>query len=98
MTRRADLVDRIAGAIVDSGRQPWQLDAACAGQPTMIDATRPPKVWDGLALCARCPVITQCRTWAEDESEYVGIAGGVVWTSRHRNRRSTVHVIASITA
>lgn len=84
-----DTVTRIARAIIASDEQPWQLDATCAGTPELTDATRPPKVWDGLALCARCPVINQCRQWAEDETTYVGIAGGHVWTSKHRNRRST---------
>lgn len=84
-----DIVTRIARAILDSGREPWQFAAACIGQPELTDATRPPQVWDGLALCAHCPVIAQCRQWAEEETTYVGIAGGHVWTTKHRNRRST---------
>lgn len=88
---REDTVTRIAQAIIDSGEEPWQAQAACQGLPELVDATRPPEVWDGLALCAHCPVITQCRQWAQTETDYVGIAGGRVWTTKHRGRQSTLY-------
>ena len=92
---REDIVARIARAIIETGQEPWQLRAACAGQPELGDATRPPAVWDGLALCASCPVITECRRWAQTETDYVGIAGGRVWTTKHRGRQSTLYDVQS---
>lgn len=90
---RGDTSTRISRVILDNDLDPWQLHAACAGSPEATDQTRPPRVWDALALCAGCPVIEQCRQWAEDEPDYVGVAGGAVYTTRHRNRRSTTHTI-----
>lgn len=90
MTERNRTVDRIAAAVVVSDtEEPWPFYAACTNQPETMDNTRPPLVWDALTICASCPVVEQCRRWAETETEYVGVAGGAVWTSRHRGRRST---------
>lgn len=88
-----DALTTIAAAIIDSETEPWQFHAACIGAPNLMDATRPPLVWDALARCAACPVIEQCQQWAKDERAYVGVAGGAVYTSRHRRRRSTVHTL-----
>lgn len=85
-----DTVGRIARAIIDSGTDPWQAAAVCRDNPQLIDATRVPEVWDGLRLCASCPVIEQCRAWAESETDYVGIAGGQVYTTKHGRRRSII--------
>lgn len=85
-----DTVSRIAQAIIDTGTDPWQAQAHCQDNPRLIDATRVPEVWDGLRLCADCPVIAQCRAWAEAETDYVGIAGGRVYTSKHGRRLSTI--------
>lgn len=94
MTRRERLVARIAQAIIDDDpRAPWPTRAACTKNPGIVDHTRPPAVWDALKLCASCPVTTQCHAWAEEDQTYVGVAGGVVWTSRHRRRRSTTTVL-----
>lgn len=99
MSRRApNTTDRIASAIVETDDEPWQFHAACIDSPASMNATRPPLVWDALATCASCPVLEQCRQWAEEERDYVGIAGGAVYTSRRRNRRSTVHTLDAATA
>lgn len=85
-----DTVGRIAKAIIDSGASTWHADAACANRPELIDATRPPRVRAGLDLCAKCPVLTPCRQWAEQETDYVGIAGGRVYTTKRGQRRSLI--------
>lgn len=96
MTERTKTVARIAAAIVDTNEEPWQFYAACAGKDAAtMSATRPPLVWEALAICAQCPVVAQCREWAEGETEYVGVAGGASYTSRRSSRRSTVHAIKS---
>ena len=33
-----------------------------------------------LELCARCPILVQCRSWAQVDS-YSGIAAGAAWRS-----------------
>lgn len=95
MTERTDTVARIAEAIVETGQDPWQFHAACIKDPEKMSATRPPLVWEALALCAQCPVVAQCRQWADEETGYVGVAGGAAYTSRRRQRRSTTHAIKS---
>lgn len=83
-------VSRIAKAIIDSGTEPWQARAACSANPALMDATRSPEVWDGLSVCLSCPVITQCQRWANEETDYVGIAGGRVYTTKRTQRTSLI--------
>lgn len=33
-----------------------------------------------LAICAGCPAVIECRSWAEVD-EYTGIAGGAAWVN-----------------
>lgn len=83
------VADRIAAAIVDAGPPgPWQLRAACADTPGLMDATDPPEVFHALAVCSTCPVVHQCRSWADTETDYAGVAGGQVYTNRRRTRRT----------
>ena len=40
----------------------WVKWAACAGRPAMFDD--PERANEALRLCARCPVLVECRLWA----------------------------------
>ena len=57
----------------------WVRRAACAGRPAMFD--NPERMDDALRLCARCPVLTECRLWALTNAVH-GVAGGMTEGSR----------------
>lgn len=57
----------------------WVRQAACAGRPAMFD--NPERTNDALRLCARCPVLTECRVWALRNAVH-GVAGGMTATAR----------------
>lgn len=69
----------------DDGYQPseplsaWVRQAACAGRPAMFD--NPERTNDALRLCARCPVLAECRVWALTNA-VDGVAGGMTATGR----------------
>lgn len=85
-TEGENVADRIAYAIIRTGHDPWQFQAACVNKPHLTDATRAPQVWEALTLCASCPVVQQCLRWATAEEDYVGVAGGRIFTARRRAR------------
>lgn len=63
-----------------TGRQVgWERRAACAGRPAMFDDAG--RTGEALRLCARCPVLAQCRTWAL-RTAVAGVAGGMTEGSR----------------
>jgi DNA-binding NarL/FixJ family response regulator len=57
----------------------WVRQAACAGRPAMFD--NPERTNDALRLCARCPVLAECRVWALTNA-VDGVAGGMTATAR----------------
>jgi WhiB family redox-sensing transcriptional regulator len=57
----------------------WQRRAACAGRPAMFDDEQ--RTGEALRLCARCPVLAQCRTWALTTA-VAGVAGGMTEGTR----------------
>jgi WhiB family redox-sensing transcriptional regulator len=67
-----------AGAACDSAGR-WQRRAACAGRPAMFDDEE--RTGEALRLCARCPVLAECRTWALS-TVVAGVAGGMTEGSR----------------
>jgi DNA-binding NarL/FixJ family response regulator len=67
--RNDDTVTRVA----------WERRAACAGRSAMFDDER--RTGEALRLCARCPVLAQCRTWALTTA-VAGVAGGMTEGSR----------------
>lgn len=78
-------MDETAASYIAEG-DPWQVHAACGGDPDLMDETTAPKVFAAVALCARCPVIERCKSWADKEPDYVGVAGGLVYTRRRRSK------------
>ncbi len=68
-----------------------QLHEAATTQPSARAAATPL-----LEICATCPIISECATWARLD-EYTGIAAGTAWVDgkprpvhwvrRHRPRR-----------
>jgi hypothetical protein len=75
-----------------SGRPPaWRARAACQdSDPELFDD--PDRTDNALAICATCPVRTQCRTdqlaWERQSASRryhpSGVVGGLTGTERHR--------------
>ena len=70
----------------------WRTRAACRGTPDPdlffpLDTTGPAarSVAAAKAICARCPVLPACRTWALGHEAY-GIWGGLTEHERARHR------------
>jgi DNA-binding NarL/FixJ family response regulator len=63
----------------------WVRRAACAGRPAMFD--NPERTDDALRLCARCPVLAECRVWALTNAVH-GVAGGMTEGSRAAWRKN----------
>lgn len=58
----------------------WQDYAVCVEDPKATNAETPAQTSKALAMCARCPVVAQCREWAESERpHFMGVAGGLVY-------------------
>lgn len=57
----------------------WVAWAACAGRPAMFD--NPERTNEALRLCARCPVLVECRVWALLNAVH-GVAGGMTEGAR----------------
>jgi Transcription factor WhiB len=79
----------------------WQDQAACKGCPDLdyIKFLNPgqskayaPGVKDlRNRYCDHCPVIMQCRTWAQGDFEFIGVAGGIGWTDDVRKAERLNH-------
>lgn len=67
-----------ARAEVTSAAQ-WERHAACAGRSAMFDDDA--RIGEALRLCARCPVLVECRTWALSTA-VAGVAGGMTESTR----------------
>ncbi len=71
----------------------WRGDAACKGKPIRWwfpeqgDTTQA-----GKAVCARCPVLTECGDYAASASETSGIWAGVLLDVRRSHSRKTIRV------
>lgn len=51
----------------------WIHQAACRGHdPELWFSTRPSKTKTALAVCRTCPVIGECREWADGHSRING--------------------------
>jgi WhiB family redox-sensing transcriptional regulator len=68
--------------LVYSGPLPWTAKAACQGQTDLFfppagerPETRAKRETKARELCAACPVLADCRSWARENREY-GFWGG----------------------
>ena len=78
-------------------REPWRYDATCAGMgPDQWDTLTPEQQ---INVCQDCPVITQCREWADQietsAMNTYGVFGGETPGERVR-RRLDDHQVPSI--
>lgn len=70
-------------------RPSWMADAACAGaDPAAFFPERGEDTGPALALCARCPVVDECRTYALEQPGRTdhGVWGGTSARERRRLR------------
>lgn len=93
--RRAELPEDSDRPWGRTGR--WMRRAACAGRPTMFDDAA--RTGEALRLCARCPVLAECRAWALGTA-VAGVAGGMTegsraaWRENHGFREPVVTLAA----
>lgn len=91
--RRAEPPEDSARSCGRTGR--WMRRAACAGRPAMFDDAA--RTGEALRLCARCPVLAECRAWALGTA-VSGVAGGMTegsraaWRENHGFREPIVTV------
>jgi len=71
-------------------RPAWQGLAACRDAPAEV--TWFPENGKGAEaakrVCARCPVVRECRAWALTQTHLVGVWGGLSDQDRRRYRRA----------
>ena len=58
----------------------WQERSICKGD-LRFTSLDPRDQEEALAICARCPVVAECREWAEGE-DFEGVAGAMLWRSK----------------
>lgn len=69
----------------------WRSDAACRGMNPAIfhpDRGDYQGIDKALAVCAACPVATECLTWALDTNQKQGVWGGTTGRDRRQLRRT----------
>jgi WhiB family redox-sensing transcriptional regulator len=75
--------DRIPSGGGESWHEDWRAEAACVGEnldiffPLGDQATHHALSLQAKQVCARCPVMTVCRSWALRTSPEFGIFGGL---------------------
>ncbi|XBH22991.1 WhiB family transcriptional regulator [Jonesiaceae bacterium BS-20] len=66
-----------------SERETWRDEAVCAQVgPDVFFPVRGGATTSAKALCAQCPVIEQCLTWAIESGEPHGVWGGMSTADR----------------
>ena len=87
-------VSRLPGPMIDAWE--WQYEAACRDLDTELffhpegerGSTRRRRAANAKAICATCPVIEQCRSYALAAQEPYGIWGGMTEEERREEIRS----------
>lgn len=73
----------------------WRSRAACGTEepelffPIGSTEASLDQLAEAVAVCRRCPVLIQCRTWALETGEDAGVWGGMSPDERREIRRST---------
>lgn len=91
-TRRLGLTPSFSASLAPPGK--WARDAACGGRAGLFDPldshmeTRTDfaeRVGEAKTLCARCPVLDQCRTWTENtpRARVAGVLAGTYFRQIH---------------
>ena len=88
-------VSRLPGPMIDAWE--WQYEAACRDLDTELffhpegerGSTRRRRAANAKAICATCPVIEQCRSYALAAQEPYGIWGGMTEEERREEIRSS---------
>lgn len=57
----------------------WQRYAVCTADPRATNGETQRDIARAQAMCQRCPVLAQCRAWADSELDFEGVAGGLVY-------------------
>lgn len=66
-------------------RTDWQRDAACRDLDTdVFFPTSDADAEAARAICATCPVATECLEWAIETRQPDGVFGGLTALERHR--------------
>lgn len=93
-----DAAARLYAAACKESRAVWdkqeRLHADARSQAVAAKAARPL-----LRICASCPIVAECRAWAEAD-RYTGIAAGSAWVNgaekpTHWVRRQAARGVAS---
>lgn len=93
-----DEAARLYAAACKESRAVWdrqeRLHAAARSQVVAAKAARPL-----LRICGGCPIVAECRSWAEVD-RYTGIAAGAAWVNgvekpTHWVRRQAARGVAS---
>lgn len=74
------MTDRIMRVHIAREQREWQRDAACRGMPVEIffpEDGSTLQATQALAICAQCPVVQDCRAYA-DSTETVSTTCGVL--------------------
>lgn len=67
---------------------PWKKNARCRNAPTSVFfPTRGDDVGQAKAICARCPVLEECRTYALAHPGLLGVFGGLSEVEREAMRQ-----------
>lgn len=69
--------DEIEPGLIDEAN--WQKHAVCVADPRATNGETPRDIARAQAMCQRCPVLAQCRAWADSERDFEGVAGGLVY-------------------
>ncbi|MEW2478691.1 WhiB family transcriptional regulator [Mycobacterium sp. NPDC049093] len=68
----------------------WQSSAACANKPELFFVGNGKPVDEAKAICAQCPVTSECRRWAIDNGELHGVWAGMTVPEITEARRDPV--------